>query len=709
MTAKRSYQEPATKVFHRENDFPSNDDGFIRSYYNRRSGFTNDTANKASTIEEQRPQLPAFSHKKQLLYAIEKHSVVIVIGEPGSGKSTQLPQYLYEAGWSASGKTIGCTQPRRIAAAMLAQRVSEEMGVELGTTVGYSVRFSDAFDPETTRIKYLTDGTLIRECLADPLLSAYSVIMVDEAQDRSIATDMLLALLKKILRKRKNDLRVVISSASLDAERFRAYFDSNGVAATTTTTETPTLGSATILSISGRLFPVDVHYLTTPCENHLTASVEAVLNIHMHEPAGDILVFLPGKDDIAQALADTHELAHNNDRLGSMILVPLSAGLSQEEQRQVFDPVPAGKRKVVFSTNVAETSVTIDGIVYVVDCGFVKQRVFDSVTGIDKLVTQPISKSSAVQRAGRAGRTQPGKVYRLYTYEAFKSGLFSPHDVPEVCRLSLTPMVLTLMALGVNNLVRFDYFQPPPPELLSHALEHLASLGALEPQSAVLTPDFGIYLAELPLDPKLGACLLNAAQKWHCLREALAAVAMLAIGNDPFVVPNGQRAEAELDKRDFIVQEGDVLTFVNALVAYQETPAKLRSQWCRLHFLSSRILEQADRVSRQLEGYLIRMGYSRERCRQSCGQDFSRLQKCLTSGLFANAAKLEVDGSYRLFRGGPALWVHPSSVLFPETAKPKFVVFAEAMETTKLYMRGITAIDLPWLVEVAPHYYSEAK
>ncbi|KAJ2697590.1 hypothetical protein H4218_003855 [Coemansia sp. IMI 209128] len=697
MSAKRSYQETAPTVTRRENDFPGNDEGFIRSYFNR----GDDSANRPPTIDGQRRQLPAFKHRMQLLYAIEKHSVVIVVGEPGSGKSTQLPQYLYEAGWSANGKTIGCTQPRRIAAAMLAQRVSQEMGVELGTTVGYSVRFSDAFSPEATRIKYLTDGTLIRECLSDPLLSAYSVIMVDEAQDRSIATDMLLALLKKILRKRKNDLRVVISSASLDAERFRTYFASDDAIATA-----EALGNATILSISGRVFPVDTHYLALPCENYLAASVEAVMNIHSNEPAGDILVFLPGKDDIARALADTHELALTDGRLGSMMLVALSAGLPQEEQKQVFDPTPAGKRKVVFSTNVAETSVTIEGIVYVVDCGFVKQRMFDPATGINRLVTQPISKSSAVQRAGRAGRTQPGKVYRLYTSEAFKSGLFLRHDVPEVCRLSLAPMVLTLMALGVSNLVRFDYFQPPPPELLSHALEHLASLGAIEPQRAVLTPEFGIHLAELPLDPQLGACLLNAAQNFHCLREALAAVAMLAIGNDPFVIPGDQRAEAELDKREFMVQEGDILTFVNALVAYQETPAKLRSQWCRLHFLSSRTLEQADRVSRQLEGYLIRMGYSRERCRQSCGQDFSRLQKCLASGLFANAARLEADGSYRLFRGGPALWIHPSSVLFPETARPKFVVFAEAMETTKLYMRGITAIDLSWLTEVAPHYYT---
>ncbi|KAJ2906815.1 hypothetical protein GGI21_003991, partial [Coemansia aciculifera] len=405
MSAKRRYKEQAgaTAGPDRDDESFTNDDAFIQSYYGA-------SASKALSIDEQRRQLPAYSHRRQLLYAIETHSVVIVVGEPGSGKSTQLPQYLYEAGWAANGKTIACTQPRRIAAAMLAQRVSQEMGVDLGTTVGYSVRFSDAFSPETTRIKYLTDGTLIRECLTDPLLSAYSVIMVDEAQDRSIATDMLLALLKKILRKRKNDLRVVISSASLDAERFKAYFDSPDLGST---------GISTIMTISGRLFPVDTHYLAAPCENYLLAAVETVLKIHKSEPAGDILVFLPGKDDIARALADTLESAHDNGQLESMLLLPLSAGLSPEEQRQVFDPAPLGKRKVVFSTNVAETSVTIDGIVYVVDCGFVKQCVFDPEAGIDKLIVEATSKSSATQRAGRAGRTRPGKVYRLYTHDAY--------------------------------------------------------------------------------------------------------------------------------------------------------------------------------------------------------------------------------------------------------------------------------------------------
>ncbi|KAJ1997340.1 hypothetical protein GGI04_005442, partial [Coemansia thaxteri] len=345
MSTKRYRNESLSSGFNGEGATAGASDGaFIRSYYGYESQAG--ALDSREPIEEQRRRLPAFGHRAQLLYAIETHPVVIVIGEPGSGKSTQLPQYLYEAGWAANGKAIGCTQPRRIAAAMLAQRVSQEMGVEIGTTVGYSVRFSDACSPETTRIKYLTDGTLIRECLADPLLSAYSVVMVDEAQDRTIATDMLLALLKKILCRRKGDLRVVISSASLDAERFKTYFD-----ACYSADGPPGTGSVAILSISGRQFPVDSHYLTKPCENYLVASIEAVMKIHAREPAGDILVFLPGKDDIGQAVAETHEHARRENRLDTLMITSLSAGLSTDEQRRAFDPAPPGQRKVVYSTN----------------------------------------------------------------------------------------------------------------------------------------------------------------------------------------------------------------------------------------------------------------------------------------------------------------------------------------------------------------------
>ncbi|KAJ2780458.1 hypothetical protein H4R18_003440 [Coemansia javaensis] len=663
----------------------SDGDGFVRSYYGEAG------PGGRALMDEQRRRLPAFRHRLQLLYAVETHATTIVVGEPGCGKSTQLPQYLHEAGWAAAGKAIACTQPRRVAAAMLAQRVADEMGVELGTAVGYSVRFSDASDAQATRIKYLTDGTLIRECFADPLLSAYSVVMVDEAQDRSIATDMLLALLKKIQRKRRNDLRVVVSSATLDAERFRAFFGEEDSA---------------IVSIAGQLHPVDTHYLAAPCENYLSATVDAVARIHEQEPPGDILAFLPGKDDILAAVSQIEEMAGGDGRL---VALPMYAGLPPAEQKAVFDPAARGTRKVVFATSVAETSVTVDGVLYVVDCGLVKQRVLDLATGLDHLVTQPTSKSSARQRAGRAGRTQPGKVYRLYTREAFDSQLFPQHSTPEVCRLPLAPMVLACKALGIDNLVRFDYVQPPPPALLAHALAELAGLGALDAQTGALTPDFGLYLAELPLDPPLGACLLNSVRRFACAREAVAAVAMLSLGESPFVVPGGKRAEALEDRRDFAAQEGDVLTAVNVLVGYQDTPPRARAQWCRAHYLDARLLDQASRISRQLEAHLARIGYSRDALRSSCsGSDASRLQRCLASGLFANAARRDAaDGTrYRMVRGGSVVDVHPSSVYFSAETRPEFVVFATAMVTTRAYMQGITAIDPKWLTELAPHYFS---
>ncbi|KAJ1851924.1 hypothetical protein GGH12_002518 [Coemansia sp. RSA 1822] len=570
---------------------------------------------------------------------------------------------------------------------MLAQRVATEMGVELGTTVGYSVRFSNA-SSDLTRIKYLTDGSLIRECMTDPLLSAYSVVLVDEAQDRSLATDTLLALLKKIQRKRP-DFRVIVSSASLDAERFQAFFGQN---------------NSVIVAISGQLFPVDTHYLPEPTENYVHAAVEAVMAIHKQEPRGDILVFLPGKDEVMAAISEIYEQRDHNKSMESLVPLAMHAGLPSAEQKAAFGPARAGTRKAVFSTNVAETSVTIDNVAYVVDCGFVKQRVFDPATGLDRLVTRPISKSSAKQRAGRAGRTRPGKVYRLYTHPAFTSSLFTLYDAPEVCRLSLTTMVLSFKALGVRNLVRFDYFQPPPPELLSRALENLVSLDAIDKQSGALTHELGVHLAELPLDPQLGTCLLNSVRKFACSREAVAAVAMLSLKESPFV----SRQKHKADMREFMVQEGDVLTFVNTLIAYQETPERSRSKWCRFYFLNERLLEQASRISRQLEGYLAKMGY--QGSLKSCGRNFEMLQRCLVSGLFANAARFDKSmGEYRLVRGNVAAYVHPSSVYFTQDIKPEYVVFASAMETTKLYMQGITSINVEWLATIAPNYFTISK
>eukprot|EP00160_Parvularia_atlantis_P010428 Unigene203_Nuclearia_a/m.744 Unigene203_Nuclearia_a/g.744 ORF Unigene203_Nuclearia_a/g.744 Unigene203_Nuclearia_a/m.744 type:complete len:743 (+) Unigene203_Nuclearia_a:719-2947(+) len=336
--------------------------------------------------------LPITPHQNRILHTIEKNQVAIIKGSTGSGKTTQIPQYLLEAGWCASGRMVGCTQPRRVAATSVAQRVASEMGVKLGEEVGFAIRFDDTWTPGRTRIKYMTDGMLLREMMLDPLLLQYSALMLDEAHERSVYTDVIVGLLKKVLKKRP-DLRLVVSSATLDADEFAAYFRGHDGE-----------DKVAILSIEGRMHPVDIHYLEQPCVSYMGAALDTILNIHANEPPGDVLVFLTGQDEVetlVQQLGD----ANATLKKGGMLLypVPIYAGLTNDEQQSVFEPVPRGYRKVVVATNIAESSVTIDGIVYVIDCGFVKMRVYNFKTNIESLIVSPTSQGS-LRWCGRRGR-----------------------------------------------------------------------------------------------------------------------------------------------------------------------------------------------------------------------------------------------------------------------------------------------------------------
>jgi ATP-dependent RNA helicase DDX35 len=348
-----------------------------------------------------------------------------------SGKTTQIPQYLYECAWASDGKIIACTQPRRVAATTVAQRVAEELSDKLGNISGYSIRFEDCTS-ENTRIKYMTDGLLFREAMNDPLLSKYSVIMVDEAHERSLYTDLLLGLLKKILKKRP-DLKVIISSATLNAGDFLSYFNKD---------ETP----AYVLSVQGKMYPLDIYYLKEPVErnDYHSKVIETVRLIHQSEGTGDVLVFMTGMEEIEQCISELkveEKLLYNSAGLKMMIL-PIYAGLSVESQMKVFDPTPQGYRKVVIATNIAEASITIEGIVFVVDTGRVKVsclkqilckiRVFDSQSALDTLIVRNVSQAAAQQRAGRAGRVKPGKVYRLYTEVQYKR--FASNNIPDIQR-----------------------------------------------------------------------------------------------------------------------------------------------------------------------------------------------------------------------------------------------------------------------------------
>ncbi|KAJ8612984.1 hypothetical protein MRB53_037192 [Persea americana] len=373
-----------------------------------------DSAHFIPSLYKPSALLPIAKYRKELLYAVETHQVTILIGQTGSGKTTQLPQYLYQGGWCSDGKLIAITQPRRVAATSVAIRVAEEAGCQIGEEVGYSIRFEDVTS-EKTKIKFLTDGLLLREALVDPLLSRYSIIMVDEAHERSLSSDILLGVLKKI-RKKRPDLRIIVSSATLQAEDFLNFFvgaDPDQQVA---------VNDGTIFYLGGRAFPVDIHYLEEPTEDYVERILKTVFDIHAQEDEGDILVFVTGREEIDHIVQEISERAATLPaKAPSLKPVPLFAGLPADEQMNVFEPAPENYRKVVVATNIAEASVTIDGIAYVIDCGYVKLRAYNPVTGIETLTATPVSRASATQRAGRAGRTKPGKCYRLYTEQGLSS------------------------------------------------------------------------------------------------------------------------------------------------------------------------------------------------------------------------------------------------------------------------------------------------
>ncbi|KAF6215585.1 hypothetical protein GE061_010341 [Apolygus lucorum] len=442
---------------------------------------------KRMTIEETQKSLPVYKFKDDLIQAIKDHQVLIIEGETGSGKTTQIPQYLWQAGFTNDGKKIGCTQPRRVAAMSVAARVAEEANVKLGNEVGYSIRFEDCTS-ERTVLKYMTDGTLHREFLSEPDLQTYSVMIIDEAHERTLHTDILFGLVKDIARFRP-DLKLLISSATLDAEKFSSFFD-----------------DAPIFRIPGRRFPVDIYYTKAPEADYIDACVVSILQIHATQPLGDILVFLTGQEEIetCQEIL-TDRVRRLGSRVKELVILPVYSNLPSDMQAKIFEPTPPGARKVVLATNIAETSLTIDNIIYVIDPGFCKQNNFNSRTGMESLIVVPISKASANQRAGRAGRVAAGKCFRLYTAWAYKHEL-EDNTVPEIQRVNLGNVVLMLKALGINDLVHFDFLDPPPHETLVLALEQLYALGALNHHGELTK--LGRRMAEFPLDPMMGKMLL---------------------------------------------------------------------------------------------------------------------------------------------------------------------------------------------------------
>ncbi|KRY20858.1 putative pre-mRNA-splicing factor ATP-dependent RNA helicase DHX15 [Trichinella patagoniensis] len=469
---------------------------------------------------EKRKHLPIFEYHDKFMEMLRQNQILVLVGETGSGKTTQIPQWCVDyvrlkGDLTSKGgrRSVACTQPRRVAAMSVAARVAEEMDVSLGMEVGYSIRFEDCSSPRTF-LKYLTDGMLLREAMSDPLLDNYGIVILDEAHERTLATDILMGLIKEVSQQRA-DLKVVVMSATLDAGKFQQYFN-----------------NAPLMAVPGRTFPVEVFYTPEAERDYVDATVRTVIQIHLcEEVEGDILVFLTGQEEIEEVCKRIKKEVDNlGPEVGELRCIPLYSTLPPNLQQKIFELPPEKRpngaigRKCVVSTNIAETSLTIDGVVFVVDPGFSKQKVYNPRIRVESLLISPISQASAMQRAGRAGRTRPGKCFRLYTEKAFQEDMI-PQTYPEILRSNLGSVVLELKKLGVEDLVHFDFMDPPAPETLMRALEMLNYLGALD-DDGELSP-LGSIMAEFPLDPQLSKMLI-ASCDYNCSNEILTITAMLS-------------------------------------------------------------------------------------------------------------------------------------------------------------------------------------
>ncbi|KAK4341510.1 hypothetical protein RND71_040011 [Anisodus tanguticus] len=626
------------------------------------------------SLEKQRQRLPVYKYRTAILYSVETHATTIVVGETGSGKTTQIPQYLKEAGWAEGGRMIACTQPRRLAVQAVSTRVAEEMDVKLGEEVGYTIRFEDITNEELTRVKFLTDGVLLREMMDDPLLSKYSVIMVDEAHERSLSTDILLGLLKKIQRRRP-ELRIIISSATIEAKSMAAFFNTRR---RREQEQGPTKEPA-ILSVEGRGFNVEIFYVEEPVSDYVRVAVSTVMSIHDQERMGDILVFLTGQDDIDAAIQLLTEESQSSGKQG-LVSVPLYSGLPRADQDLVFSPSPRGKRKVIFSTNIAETSLTLE------------------ISDIENLVVAPISKASARQRAGRAGRVRPGKCYRLYTEDYFANEM-SVVGIPEIQRSNLVSCVIQLKALGIDNILGFDWPASPSPESMIRALEVLYSLGVLD-DDAKLTSPTGFQVAEIPLDPLISKMIL-ASCELGCSEEIITIAAVLSI-QSIWIPVRGVQKQLDEAKLRFAAAEGDHVTFLNVYKGFIKSNKS--SKWCHKNFINYHAMRKVIEVREQLKRITQRLGIGLE----SCEGDIQAVRKAVTTGFFANAARLEPfshNGMYKTVRTSQEVYIHPSSVLF--RVNPKFIVYHSLVSTDRQYMRNVITIDPSWLMEAAPHFYQK--
>ncbi|KAF8390610.1 hypothetical protein HHK36_025137 [Tetracentron sinense] len=675
--------------------------------------------------------LPILQFEEKILETVEQNSVVVIIGETGSGKSTQLSQILHRKGYTKSG-IVAVTQPRRVAAVSVARRVAHELGVRLGEEVGYAIRFEDRTS-EKTRIKYLTDGVLLRESLSNPELNQYSVIILDEAHERSLNTDILLGLMKRLVEMRLSNFKVLITSATLDGDKVSRFFSN-----------CPTL------TVPGKLFPVEIMYSRERPTSYLESSLKTALDIHIREAKGDVLIFMTGQDDIEKLVSKLEERVKSLEEGSCMdaIILPLHGSLPPEMQAswgfeeqfdevglvrtcnikgnvtytwlvlgvRVFSPAPANCRRFIVATNIAETSLTVDGVVYVIDSGYVKQRQYNPSTGMYSLDIVQISRVQANQRAGRAGRTCPGKCYRLYPSAVYHEE-FADVTVPEIQRSSLAGSVLYLKSLDLSDLdiLKFDFLDPPSRESLEDALKQLYLIDAIDENGSIT--HVGRTMAELPLEPSLSRTLMEA-NELSCLSQALTIVAMLSA--ETTLLPGRSKGTEKKRKHaspDFPDGSGwgDHIQLLQVYDHWDQ--ANYDPRWCKDNDLQVRGMMFAKDVRKQLSQIMQKIAkenmvfwkpepldvQANQRWKEN-RRDYKNLRKALCIG-FPNqlAERMIHHNGYRTLGYKPQLvQVHPSSVLrTDEDGKlPNYVVYHELVATSRPFMRNVCAVEMSWVMPI---------
>jgi ATP-dependent helicase HrpA len=617
------------------------------------------------------PELPISAKREEIARAIEANQVVIVCGETGSGKTTQLPKICLDVGRGIAG-LIGHTQPRRIAARATAARIAQELKTELGGAVGYKIRFTDKVSPRSY-VKLMTDGILLAETQGDRELAQYDTLIIDEAHERSLNIDFLLGYVKQLLPRRR-DLKLIVTSATIDAERFSNHFD-----------------GAPVIEVSGRLYPVEVRYRPFDEEKDdydLEQAIADAVDELALAGSGDALVFLPGEREIREAAEALrkHHPPHTE-------ILPLYARLSAAEQERVFKPHSG--RRIVLATNVAETSLTVPGIRFVVDTGLARIKRYSYRNKVEQLRVEPISQASAKQRAGRCGRVATGVCVRLYAEDDFNAR--PPFTDPEVLRSSLASVILRMKSLGLGAVEEFPFLDPPAPKAIQDGYALLAELGAVDEEKNLT--ETGRELARLPVDPRIGRMVL-AARNENALHEVLIIASALSM-QDPRERPLERAAAADEAQKRFDDEKSDFLSYLKLWKFFEDALAHKKSnrklhQACREHFLSFNRMREWRDIHAQLKELVAEMGW-RLSDKPATHQ---QIHRSLLAGLLGNAGMKTEEGNY-LGARGIKFWVHPGSGVGKKAGR--WIMAAEITETTRLYARSVASIDVEWLESVGAH------